>query len=157
MAIRRGFAVAAAGLAVAGMLTPAPGTRLVDRAPPTVRISTANRTIFHPASTSRAVRGTASDKLAGVRSVVVYYRSCVEYGAVECSGYVTHQSTWWDTLPNPPKPAKILSLKCGSGRRSCSWVAALPATPGGYFVWAWARDYAGNIGRAPWRYVTMTA
>ena len=123
-----------------------PAAAATDRKRPAVTFTTADNAVvvWSPAKEAAeaglptAVRGRATDDASGIKSVRVLY----------CSG--GRQGSGWTcggvfAGPIDPIVQRAATLRCTSStRRSCTWSAGVPETPGSYLAFATATDRFGR-------------
>ena len=110
-----------------------------DRKPPRVGFTTQDDEVLVPAggdTSASAVQGWAKDRKSGIRRVTVTY----------CPGHKGSDGSWTCTSTGTTaRPSSVrAALSCNKARRSCTWNAAVPLTPGSYLVFAEAVDRAGH-------------
>ena len=134
------------GVLLAAVLAGAgPASAAGDRARPGVSFTTTNGSVVvsgpqeaADAGLPTTVAGRATDDVSGVKSVRVLY----------CSG--GQQEAGWScggifASPIDPIVTRTATVRCSSStRRSCSWSATVPETPGSYLVFVTATDRYGR-------------
>lgn len=131
-----------------------------DKTPPALTIAGQPRQVYYPGptlpppvSSLTGIGGAVTDNQSGVKTVNVWFRPCTYYGAPECTGIVQHTDPnfGWDSSGRTASTTRVTCTN--STKRSCTWTAAGPATPGGYFMWVSATDAAKNTKQVPFRYI----
>lgn len=126
------------GLMLVGAI-PASAASAADRKAPRVGFTTQDDAVLVPAggdASASAVQGWAKDRKSGVRRVTVTY----------CPGRKSSDGSWTcSSNGTTARPTSVrAALSCNKRRRSCTWSAAVPLTPGSYLVFAEAADRAGH-------------
>ena len=137
-------------LLVLAVFSAAPaGAEPIDREKPRIAFTTKSNDVLVSAppevtGVPGTVTGTASDDVAGVKTIrVVFCASARPDGAggYTCGGELTP--------PVDPVVQRNATITCSNQlRRSCTFSAAVPDTPGSYLVFATAEDGAGRNGSA---------
>lgn len=128
--------IAAAALIAVSVFGAGAAHAAADTTPPTVGFTTADGSIRvgAPIDTDlTTVTGTTRDTGSGVRSVDVTF----------CTGYKLSGGGWVCNVAPVGRIRTVRATLSCSGA-SCSWRAIVPVEPGGYLVFAEAKDKAGN-------------